>query len=121
MDPAATRLKPRVPFDPVHFFPGTTLALTIGLSFATSVLMKLSALLILAFALSACSQRQQDQSRAEARQTAEELKQDSKKAFHEAEAETKKAGRELDADLIKAREKARRAINERSQPDKDHQ
>jgi len=84
--------------------------------------MKLPALLILAFALSACSQSQEDQSRAQARQTAEKVKQDSVKAFHKAEVETKKAGHELDADLEKTREKARRAINERTQAtDKDHQ
>lgn len=86
------------------------------------MLMKLPALLILAFALSACSQSQEDQSRVQARQTAEQVKRDSVKAFHEAEVETKKAGRELDADLEKTRAKARREINEHSQPDdKDHQ
>jgi uncharacterized OsmC-like protein len=84
--------------------------------------MKLPALLLLAFALAACSQSDEDHTRAQARQTAEKLKLDSEKAFHEAEVETKKAGRELDADLEKTREKARRAINERSQPDdKAHQ
>jgi hypothetical protein len=80
--------------------------------------MKLPALLILAFALSACSQSQEDQTRAQARKTAEQLKHDSEKAFHEAEVETKKASRELDADLEKTREKARRALN---QPDQPHQ
>ena len=84
--------------------------------------MKPLALLLLAFALTACSQSDEEHTRAQARQTAEKLKHDSQKAFHEAEVETKKAGRELNADLEKTREKARRAINERSQPDdKDHQ
>jgi hypothetical protein len=84
--------------------------------------MKLPALLILAFALSACSQSQEDQTRTQARQTAEQLKRDSEKAFHKAEVETKKASRELNADLEKARDKTRHALNQPDEPnDKDHQ
>ena len=78
--------------------------------------MKLPALLILAFALSACSQSQEDQTRAQARQTAEQVKLDSEKAFHKAEVETKKASRELNADLEKARDKTRHALNEPDPP-----
>jgi hypothetical protein len=84
--------------------------------------MKPLALLLLAFALTACSQSDEEHTRAQARETAEQLKRDSEKAFQKAEVETKKAGRELDADLEKARAKARQEIHEHSQPDdKAHQ
>jgi hypothetical protein len=84
--------------------------------------MKLPALVFIAFALTACSQSDEDHTRAEARRTAEQLKHDSEKAFHKAEIETKKASRELDADLEKGREKARRALNQPDRPtDKDRQ
>jgi hypothetical protein len=78
--------------------------------------MKLLALLAFAFALTACSQSDEEHARTQARQSAEQLKHDSEKAFQKAEIETKKAGRELNEDLEKAREKARRALN--VQPDK---
>lgn len=78
--------------------------------------MKLPALLIIAFALSACSQSQEDQTRAQARQTAEQVKRDSEKAFHKAEIETKKASRDLNADLEKARDKTRHALNQPDEP-----
>jgi hypothetical protein len=78
--------------------------------------MKLSALLILIFALSACSRSDEEHTREQARQTAEQLKHDSEKAFHKAEVETKKASRELDADLEKAREKTRHALNQPDEP-----
>jgi ABC-type nickel/cobalt efflux system permease component RcnA len=76
--------------------------------------MKLSALLVLAFGLLACSQSQEDQTRAQARQTAEQLKHDSQKALHTAEVDARKADAELTHSLDKTREKARRALN---QPD----
>jgi hypothetical protein len=80
--------------------------------------MKLSALLVLAFGLAACSRSQEDQAQAQARQTAEQLKRDSKKALHVVEADTRKADAELTHSLDKTRDKARRALN---QPDdSDH-
>jgi hypothetical protein len=76
--------------------------------------MKLPALILFAIALSACSQSQEDQVRTQARQTAEQLKHDSEKALHTTEADARKADAELTRGLDKAREKARRALN---QPD----
>jgi len=76
--------------------------------------MKLSALIPFALILSACSQGDEDHARAQARQTAEQLKHDSQKALHTAEADARKADAEVTRSLDKAREKARRALN---QPD----
>jgi hypothetical protein len=78
--------------------------------------MTLSALLVLTFALTACSQSQEDHAREQARQSAEQLKHDSTKALHEADADARKAGALLDKDLEEAREKARRALNQPAQP-----
>jgi hypothetical protein len=77
-------------------------------------LMKLPVLLVLAFALAACSRSDEDHTRAQARETAEQLKRDSQKALHTAEADARKASRELNQDLEKARDKTRRALD---QPD----
>jgi hypothetical protein len=76
--------------------------------------MKRLALLVIACALSACSQSQEDHAREQGRQTAEQLKRDSEKALREADADARKAGEVVNRDLEKAREKARRALN---QPD----
>ena len=78
--------------------------------------MKLPALLFLALGLAACSHSDEEHTREQARQTAEQLKHDSQKAFHEAEVETKKASRELNADLEKARDKTRHALNQPDRP-----
>jgi len=78
------------------------------------MVMKLSALLVLAFALAACSQSDEDRARTQARQTGEQLKHDSQKALHTAEVDVRKADAELTHSLEKTREKARRALN---QPD----
>ena len=80
-------------------------------------LMKLPVLLVLAFALAACSRSDEDHTRAQARETAEQLKRDSQKALHTAEADARKASRELNQDLEKAREKTRRALNQPDRPD----
>jgi predicted lipoprotein len=74
--------------------------------------MKLSALLVLAFALVGCSQSEEDHARAQARQTAEQLKRDSQKALHTAEVDARKADAELTHGLERTREKARRALNQ---------
>lgn len=90
------------------------------------MLMKLSALLVIAFALAACSPGDQERAREQARQDTEQLKRDSQKAFHEAEAETKKASRELNKDLDVAREKTRHALDQpaggtETRTNKEHQ
>ena len=76
--------------------------------------MKLPVLFVLAFALVGCSQSEEDHTRAQARQTAEQMKRDSEKALHTAETDARKASRELNQDLEKARDKTRRALD---QPD----
>jgi len=76
--------------------------------------MKLPALILFAFALSACSRSDEDHARDQARQTAEQLKHDSVKALHAAEVDVRKADAEVTRSLDKTREKARRALN---QPD----
>jgi hypothetical protein len=73
----------------------------------------------MAVALSACSQSQEDHAREQARQSAEQLKHDSEKAFREADADARRAGDALNRDLEKGREKARRALNQPEHPD-DH-
>jgi uncharacterized membrane protein len=79
--------------------------------------MRLSALLIIACALAACSQSQEDHAREQARQSAEQLKHDSAKALREAEVDARKTGHLVDQDLEQAREKARRALNQPEHPD----
>jgi hypothetical protein len=81
--------------------------------------MKLSALLLFAFALSACSQSEQDHARAEARQTAEQLKHDSQEALHTVEVDARKADAKLTHGMEKTREKARRALNQPDEPPDD--
>ena len=78
--------------------------------------MRFSALLFVAFALTACSRSDEEHTREEARQTAERLKHDSQKALREAEVDAKKASRELTKDLETAREKTRRALNQPEHP-----
>jgi hypothetical protein len=98
--------------------------LAIGLSLAPSKLMKLSALLLLAFSLTACSQSDKEHARAEsdrareqARETAEQLKHDSREALHEVEGDARKANRELNQSFARTREKTRRALDQTDQPD----
>lgn len=79
--------------------------------------MKLPVLLVLAFALAGCSQSEEDHTRAQARQTAEQLKHDSEKALHTAEVDARKADAELTRSLDKTREKARRALNQPADKD----
>jgi hypothetical protein len=81
------------------------------------MVMRLSALLVIACALAACSQSQEDHAREQARQSAEQLKRDSEKAFREADVDAHKAGDALNRDLEKGREKARRALNQPEHPD----
>ena len=76
--------------------------------------MKLSALLVLAIGLTACSQGDEEHTREQARQTAEQLKRDSQKALRTAEVDARKADAEVTHGLEKAREKTRKALN---QPD----
>jgi len=76
--------------------------------------MKLPVLLVLAFASVGCSQSEEDHTRAQARQTAEQLKHDSQKALRTAEVDARKADAELTHSLDKARDKTRRALD---QPD----
>lgn len=78
--------------------------------------MKLSALLLIGLALAACSRSDQEHAREEARQSAEQLKHDSREALHKTEVETDKASRELNSDLAKAREKTRQALGEPGDP-----
>jgi hypothetical protein len=74
--------------------------------------VKLTTLIICALLLGACSQSDSERTRAEAHQTAEQLKHDSRVALDKAEVEAKKADRELTEDMNKARQKVRGAINE---------
>jgi hypothetical protein len=84
--------------------------------------MRISALLLVVFALAACSRGDEEHAREQARQAAEQLKHDSQTAFRKAEVETKKASRELNDDLEKARQKTRRALDQPNTPaDKDRQ
>jgi hypothetical protein len=74
--------------------------------------VKLTTLIICALLLGACSQPDSERARAEAHQTAEQVKHDSRVALDKAEVEAKKANKELNEDLNKARQKVRGAINE---------
>ena len=74
--------------------------------------MKLTTLTICALLLGACSQSDSARTRAEAHQTAEQVKHDSRVALDKAEVEAKKANRELTEDMNKARQKVRGAIDE---------
>jgi hypothetical protein len=74
--------------------------------------VRLTTLIICAVFLGACSQSDSDRTRAEAHQTAEQVKHDSRVALDKAEVEAKKANRELTEDVNKARQKMRNAINE---------
>jgi 1-aminocyclopropane-1-carboxylate deaminase/D-cysteine desulfhydrase-like pyridoxal-dependent ACC family enzyme len=83
--------------------------------------MKLSLLILMGIALTACSQEdnvrareQADRAREKAREAGEKLKVESKQALREAEVGAHKASREIDEGLEKARAKTRRALN---QPD----
>jgi hypothetical protein len=76
--------------------------------------MKSVTLLLIAFGLAACSRSDEEHARERARQTAEQLKRDSREAIQKTEIEARKAGRELSEGLQKTREKARRALD---QPD----
>jgi hypothetical protein len=69
-------------------------------------------LIICAILLGACSQSDSDRARAEAHQTAEQAKHDSRVALDKAEVEAKKANKELNQDLDKARQKVRGALDE---------
>jgi hypothetical protein len=74
--------------------------------------MRLTTLIICALLLGACSQGDSERARAEAHQTAEQVKHDSRVALDKAEVEAKKANRELTEDMNKARKKVRGAIDE---------
>ena len=78
--------------------------------------MRLTILIICALLLGACSQSDNDRARAEAHQTAEEVKHDSRVALDKAKVEAKKANKELTEDLNKARQKVRGALNEHGEP-----
>ncbi len=69
-------------------------------------------MIICATLLGACSQRDSDRARAEAHQTAEQVKHDSRVALDKAEVEAKKANKELNEDVNKARQKVRGALDE---------
>jgi hypothetical protein len=73
--------------------------------------VKLTTLVICALLLGACSQSDSDRARAEAHQTAEQVKHDSRVALDKAEVEAKKANRELTEDMNKARQKVRGEID----------
>jgi|GEM_PF-2791176 len=81
--------------------------------------MKLAAAIFCAILLGACTQSQDDQARDQARQTAEQVKRDSRVALHQAEIDTSKAGKAIDRGLDKTREKVRGALNE-PPDDTDH-
>ncbi|HEX4133820.1 MAG TPA: hypothetical protein VHY84_04290 [Bryobacteraceae bacterium] len=72
---------------------------------------------LLAFGLAACSRSDEDHTRAQAKQTEEQLKHDSQKALHTAETEARKANAELTHGMEKAREKTRRALDQPDEPD----
>ena len=74
--------------------------------------MRLTTLIICALLLGACSQSDTDRARAEAHQTAEQVKHDSRVVLDKAEVEAKKANKELSEDLNKARQKVRGALDE---------
>lgn len=78
---------------------------------------KLSALLVLAVFLTACTQSDKQHAQDQAHQAAEEIKHDSREALHEAEADARKANRELNQGFDKAREKTRHALDQTQQPD----
>jgi hypothetical protein len=80
--------------------------------------MKLSALILCAFLMGACTQAEDQRAREEAHRTAEQAKHDSQKVLHEAEVDAKKAGNEIDQGLKKTREKVRQALNEHPADDK---
>lgn len=82
--------------------------------------MRFSALLVIAFALAACSRSDQDHARDQARQSAQQLKHDSREALHKTEDEADKASRELNNDLAKARQKTRQALGEPDNPPPDN-
>jgi major membrane immunogen (membrane-anchored lipoprotein) len=74
--------------------------------------VRLTTLIVCALLLGACSQSDSDRTRAEAHQTAEQVKHDSRVALDKAEVEAKKANKELSEDLNKARQKVRGALDE---------
>jgi hypothetical protein len=87
----------------------------IGLPFAESLVMKLTAVIVFtfcAFMLGACSPGDNERAREEAHQTADQVKHDSRVVLHEAEAGAQKASREVDRGLEKTREKVRQALDE---------
>jgi hypothetical protein len=73
----------------------------------------------MAFTLGACSRSDEDHAREQARQSADQLKHDSREALQKAEIETRKASRELNNGLETARDKTRRAFDIDTPPDKD--
>ena len=81
--------------------------------------MKLAALVILGFALAACTPSEDAHAREQARQTADQAKHDAKEAAHKVKTETEKASQELDKDLHKAREKVRGALDSDDKPSDD--
>jgi vacuolar-type H+-ATPase subunit H len=74
--------------------------------------MKLSALILCAFLLGACTQAEDERAREQARRTAEEAKRDSREVLHDAEVGAKKASKEIDEGLNKTRDKVRKALAE---------
>jgi uncharacterized membrane protein len=84
----------------------------IGLWFALWLDVRLTTLIICALFLGACSRADTDKARAEAHQTAEQVKHDSRVALDKAEVEAQKANRELNEDAAKARQKVRGALDE---------
>jgi hypothetical protein len=74
--------------------------------------MKYVVAVVIVLGLTGCTPAQDEHAREQAHHTAEQAKHDAKEALEKAKVETQKASRELDEDLHKARDKARRALNE---------
>jgi hypothetical protein len=76
------------------------------------------AVVFFAFALASCTPSQDEHAREQARKAGQELKHDAREIGHEAAVDTRNARREIDEGLRKADEKARRALNKPTAPDK---
>jgi hypothetical protein len=81
--------------------------------------MRITALLLFAITLGACSatddaraREDADRAREQGRQAAEQVKRESKVALNDAEVEAKKAGKEIDRGLEKTRDKVHQALDE---------
>lgn len=74
--------------------------------------MRLALLVFCALIAGACSEKDDQRAREQARQTTEQLKHDSQVAVDKAEAGAAKAGKQIDRGLKNAREKVRDALDE---------